>query len=42
MMRIDTICMHGETADAIWIARARRKALEGARIKGTRFGGAVF
>jgi len=30
--RIDTICMHGDTAEAVQIAAATRTALEGAGV----------
>jgi UPF0271 protein len=37
--RIDTICMHGDTAEAVKIAQATRKALETAGIAVAKFGG---
>ena len=40
--RIDTICLHGDTAEAVEIARATRGALEGAGISVAQFGGATL
>ena len=38
--RIDTICLHGDTPEAVQIARATRAALEAAGIEVTQFAGA--
>jgi UPF0271 protein len=38
--RIDTICLHGDTAEAVEIARSTRGALEGAGITVAQFDGA--
>ena len=40
--RIDTICLHGDTPEAVGIARQTRAALEDAGVAVARFGGAVL
>ena len=40
--RIDTICLHGDTPEAVAIARQTRAALEGADIRVAMFDGAVL
>jgi len=39
--RIDTICLHGDTAEAVQIAASVRAALEGAGIALRKFDGVV-